>query len=48
LSEPVVLGQIMNYWMRFLGLPDGAEAATAARLAQQKEVMIARGEVAHG
>lgn len=28
--------EIMNYWVRFLGLPDDAEAATAARLARQK------------
>lgn len=28
--------EIMHYWVRFLGLPDDAEAATAARLARQK------------
>jgi len=28
--------EIMSYWVRFLGLPDDAEAATAARLARQK------------
>ncbi len=28
--------EIMNYWVRLLGLPDDAEAATAARLARQK------------
>ena len=28
--------EIMNYWVRFLGLPNDAEAATAARLARQK------------
>jgi transcriptional regulator with XRE-family HTH domain len=28
--------EIMNYWVRFLGLPDDAEAATEARLARQK------------
>jgi transcriptional regulator with XRE-family HTH domain len=28
--------EIMTYWVRFLGLPDDAEAATAARLARQK------------
>jgi Domain of unknown function (DUF5753) len=34
--------EIMNYWMRFLGLPDDAEAATAARLARQKVLRSAR------
>ena len=28
--------EIMSYWVRFLGLPDDAVAATAARLARQK------------
>jgi transcriptional regulator with XRE-family HTH domain len=28
--------EIMNYWVRFLGLSDEAEAATSARLARQK------------
>src|SRR5260370_6264331 len=28
--------EIMSYWVRFLGLPDDAEAAAAARRARQK------------
>ena len=32
----------MNYWVRFLGLPDDAEAATAARLARQKVLRSGR------
>ena len=34
--------EIMNYWVRFLGLPDDAEAATAARLARQKVLRSGR------
>jgi transcriptional regulator with XRE-family HTH domain len=34
--------EIMNYWVRFLGLPNDAEAATAARLARQKVLRSGR------
>ncbi len=34
--------EIMHYWVRFLGLPDDAEAATAARLARQKVLRSGR------
>ena len=34
--------EIMRYWVRFLGLPDDAEAATAARLARQKVLRSGR------
>ena len=34
--------EIMNYWVRFLGLPDDAETATAARLARQKVLRSGR------
>ena len=34
--------EIMNYWVRFLGLPDDTEAATAARLARQKVLRSGR------
>ena len=34
--------EIMNYWVRFLGLPDDAEAATTARLARQKVLRSGR------
>jgi transcriptional regulator with XRE-family HTH domain len=34
--------EIMNYWTRFLGLPDDAEAATTARLARQKVLRSGR------
>ena len=34
--------EIMSYWVRFLGLPDDAEAATAARLARQKVLRSGR------
>jgi len=34
--------EIMTYWVRFLGLPDDAQAATAARLARQKVLSSGR------
>jgi transcriptional regulator with XRE-family HTH domain len=34
--------EIMNYWVRFLGLPDDAEAATAARLTRQRVLRSGR------
>jgi transcriptional regulator with XRE-family HTH domain len=34
--------EVMSYWVRFLGLPDDAEAATAARLARQKVLRSGR------
>jgi hypothetical protein len=34
--------EIMSYWVRFLGLPDDAPAATAARLARQKVLRSGR------
>ncbi len=34
--------EIMSYWVRFLGLPDDARAATAARLARQKVLRSGR------
>jgi hypothetical protein len=34
--------EIMSYWVRFLGLPDDAEAAAAARLARQKVLRSGR------
>jgi transcriptional regulator with XRE-family HTH domain len=34
--------EIMRYWVRFLGLPDDAEAATAARLARQNVLRSGR------
>jgi transcriptional regulator with XRE-family HTH domain len=34
--------EIMSYWVRFLGLPDDAKVATAARLARQKVLRSGR------
>lgn len=34
--------EIMRYWVRFLGLPDDAEAANSARLARQKVLRSSR------
>ena len=34
--------EIMTYWVRFLGLPDDTQAATAARLARQKVLYSGR------